>query len=198
MLRPFQKRFLKGALAPDIDIAALSIPRGNGKSWLGAHILERCLTPGDSLFVKGSEYILCAASLEQARLCFRFIRAELEPTGEYRWLDSTTKVGVVHKSSNTRLRIISSNGKTAMGIVNCPVLVADEPGAWETVGGQLMSDAIETALGKPGSKMRAIYIGTLAPSNGGWWHELVAGAPREAPTFKRSKPMLKSGIHGAR
>ena len=37
-----------------------------------------------------------------------------------------------------------------MGIVNCPLLVADEPGAWETVGGQLMSDAIETALGKAG------------------------------------------------
>ena len=136
------------------------------------------MTPGDSLFQEGSEYLLCAASLEQARLCFRFIREALEPTGEYRWLDSTTKVGIVHKATNTRLRVISSNGKTAMGIVNCPTLVADEPGAWETVGGQLMSDAIETALGKPGSKMRAIYIGTLAPSHGGWWHDLIAGGSK--------------------
>ena len=51
-----------------------------------------------------------------------------------------------------------------MGIVNCPLLVADEPGAWEATGGQLMSDAIETALGKPGSAMKVIYIGTLAPA----------------------------------
>ena len=178
MLRRFQKRFLKGALAQGVDVAALSLPRGNGKTWLAAHILERCMTPGDDLFQEGSEYLLCAASLEQARLCFRFIRESLEPTGEYRWLDSTTKVGSVHKATNTRLRVISSNGKTAMGITGTPVLVADEPGAWETVGGQLMSDAIETALGKPGSKMRAIYIGTLAPSNGGWWHDLIAGGTK--------------------
>ena len=31
-LRGFQKRFIRGALAPGIDVAALSIPRGNGKS----------------------------------------------------------------------------------------------------------------------------------------------------------------------
>ena len=68
---------------------------------------------------------------------------------------------------------MSSNAKTAMGIVNCPLLVADEPGAWEATGGQLMSDAIETALGKPGSQMKVIYIGTLAPAMFGWWHELV-------------------------
>ena len=73
-LRPFQRRFLRAALAPKIDTSALSMPRGNGKSWLAAHVLARCLTPGDRLHVPGAEYLLCAASLEQARLCFRFIR----------------------------------------------------------------------------------------------------------------------------
>ena len=87
----------------------------------------------------------------------------------------STKVGITHKRTNTRLRILSSNGKTALDIVGCPVLVADEPGSWETVGGQLMSDAIETALGKPGSDMKVIYIGTLAPAMGGWWHDLIKG-----------------------
>ena len=67
-LRAFQKQFVKRALARGVDVAALSIPRGNGKSWLAAHLLRRCLTPGDSLYVKGSEYLLCAASIEQARL----------------------------------------------------------------------------------------------------------------------------------
>ena len=180
-LRPFQRRFLKGALAPGIDIAALSIPRGNGKSWLAAYVLQRCLTPGDALNVPGAEYILCAASLEQARIVFRFLRGELEISGvpnkeqPYRWLDSTTKVQITHKLSNTRLRIMASNGKTAMGITGCPLLVADEPGAWEATGGQLMSDAIETALGKPGSEMKVIYIGTLAPAKDGWWHARIEG-----------------------
>ena len=178
-LRTFQKRFVKGALAPGIDVAALSIPRGNGKSWLAAHLLTRCLTPGDSLHVAGAEYLLCAASIEQARLVYRFIRAELEPMGGYSLIDSTTRIGITHRASNTRLRVLSSNGKTAMGIVNCPLLVADEPGSWEVNGGTLMYDAIITALGKPNSPMRAVFIGTLAPSMSGWWHDLVNDGPTD-------------------
>ena len=177
-LRPFQRKFLKGALAPSTLTAGLSMPRGNGKTWLAAHILERCLTPGDALHVAGSEYLLCAASLEQARLCFRFIRPELEPRGGYRFLDASTRLGITHTATNTRLRVLSSNGKTAMGIVGCPLLVADEPGSWEVNGGQLMADAIDTAQGKPGSPMRVIYIGTLAPASDGWWHDLIQGGSR--------------------
>ena len=80
-LRPFQRRFLRAALAPGIDTSALCTPRGAGKTWLAAHVLARCLTPGDSLHVPGAEYLLCAASIEQARLCFRFIRAALDSPG---------------------------------------------------------------------------------------------------------------------
>ena len=174
-LRPFQQQFLRGALAPGIDTAALSIPRGNGKSWLAAHLLTRALTPGDALHVAGAEYLLCAASLEQARLSYLFSRADLEPTGEYRFLDSVTRIGITHKATNTRLRVMSSKAKSAFGIVHCPLLVGDEPGCWETSNGTLMADAIQTAQGKPGSAMRVIFIGTLAPSSSGWWHDLVDG-----------------------
>ena len=92
-LRPFQKRFVKGALAPGVDVAALSIPRANGKTWLAAHLLARGLSPGDPLHVPGGEYILCAASLEQARLCFRFVRAALEPRGGYTFVDASNRIG---------------------------------------------------------------------------------------------------------
>ena len=60
-----------------------------------------------------------------------------------------------------------------MGLVGCPWAICDEPGAWETTGGQLLFDAIETAKGKPGSPLRSLYLGTLAPSTDGWWHELA-------------------------
>ena len=172
-LRTFQRKFLSRALAPEIDTAALSIPRGNGKTWLAGHVLTRCLTPGDSLYQAGAEYLLCAASIEQARLCYRFIRMDLEPRGGYRFIDSVTRIGITHRASNTRLRVLSSNGKTAMGITGCPILVADEPGSWEVTGGTLMYDAITTAQGKPGSPLRVILIGTLAPASTGWWHDLI-------------------------
>ena len=119
--------------------------------------------------------MLCAASIEQARIVFRFARSELEPRSGYRFLDSHSRIGIVHRETNTRLRVIGSNGRTAMGLVNCPWAICDEPGAWETTGGQLVHDAIETAKGKPGSPLRVVYIGTLAPATSGWWHDLVNG-----------------------
>ena len=173
-LRLFQQRFVKAATAPGIDTAALSLPRGNGKSWLAARIVERVLSPGDTLFRPGTASVLCAASIEQARIVFRFAREALEPTGLYRFLDSHTRIGIIHRVTNTRLRVIGSNGKTAMGLVGCPWVIADEPGAWETNGGQLVHYAIETAKGRPGSPLRVVYIGTLAPAISGWWHELIA------------------------
>ena len=171
--RPFQRKFIARATGPGIDTAALSIPRGNGKSWLAGHLISKVLDPDDGLFRPGTESVLCAASIEQARIVFRFARETLEPTGQYRFLDSHTRIGIVHKTTNTRLRVIGSNGKTAMGLVGCPWAICDEPGAWEINGGLLLHDAIETAKGKPGSPLRVVYIGTLAPATSGWWHDLV-------------------------
>ena len=179
-LRPFQREFIKRATAPDIDTAALSLPRGNGKSTLAGYLGARAMTPGDDLFRPGTESVMVAASLEQARIVFRFARAILEPMGGYRFLDSHTRIGITHKASNTRLRAIGSNGKTAMGLVNTPWVFADEPGAWEVNGGQLVHDAVQTAQGKPLSPLKSIYIGTLAPATGGWWHDMVSEGTRRS------------------
>ena len=169
---------MAGALKPHVDTAALSLPRGNGKSALAGDLVRRILTPADRLFRPGTESVLCAASIEQARVVFRFAREWLEATGEYRFLDSHTRIGITHKESNTRLRVIGSKGKTAMGLVKCPWVIADEPGSWEVNGGTLMYDAIQTAQGKPESPLKALYIGTLAPAVSGWWHDLVSDGTR--------------------
>ena len=128
-LEPFQARFLKAATAPNVHLAALSLARGNGKSRLAAYLVERILNPADPLFRPGTESVLVAASIEQARIVFRFARAELEPLGGYRFIDSATRAAILHVASNTRLRVLGSNGKTAFGLVNCPWVVADEPGS---------------------------------------------------------------------
>ena len=41
-----------------------------------------------------------------------------------------------------------------------------------------MYDAMKTAQGKPGSPLRLVIIGTLAPATGGWWHDLIADGTR--------------------
>ena len=153
-LLPFQREFLKAVENPKYDTVAISGPRTLGKTFIAAKVLIRCMTPGDSLHQPGKEYILGAASLEQARLTYSFIREALEPTGEYRWVDSTTRLGATHKASNTKLRAISSNAKTSFGLVNVPIVVIDEPGALEIVGGQMLSDSLFTAQGKVGSRLK--------------------------------------------
>ena len=175
---------MAAATAPRTNLAVLSLPRGNGKSRLAAHLVERILNPADPLFRPGTESVLCAASIEQARIVFRFARTELEPSGEYRFIDSATRAAILHKSTNTRLRVIGSNGKTAMGLVNTPWAICDEPGSWESTGGQLLFDAIETAKGKPGSPLRSLYIGTIAPATGGWWHHLATGKSGKGRAIK--------------
>ena len=177
-LRPFQRRFIRAALAPGIKTAALSIPRGNGKTTLAAHLVARALTPGDPLCQPGNEIVQVAASLEQARLGFRMARAELEPRGDYKFSDSANKIGIRHVPTNTRLRVIASNGKTAMGLVGVGLAIADEPGSWETVGGQLLWEALAGALNKPGSPLKIIAIGTLAPARAGWWPQLIEAGSR--------------------
>ena len=175
-LRRFQTEFLRRAMNPGTDTAALSMPRGNGKSFLAAHLITRAMTPGDAMFQAGKEVVQCAGSIEQARMVFGFVRAALEGTNEYRWIDSVTRLGATHKETNTKLRVISSSGKTAMGLVNVGLAVADEPGSWELAGGLLMWDALTGAQGKPGSPLKIIVIGTLAPmatGAGHWWWDMV-------------------------
>ena len=65
-LRPFQRRFLAAALAPGVEVAALSLPRGNGKTTLLALLATRALTPGDELFVEGAQNVLIAGSIKQS------------------------------------------------------------------------------------------------------------------------------------
>ena len=149
-LQPFQTRFLSAATRKGVRTACLSTPRGNGKSRLASILAGRVLTPGDPLFVPGAESVLVAASLEQARIVFRFLRGDIEASGAYRFLDSHTRIAAVHEATNTRLaRRSASNGRAMMGLVDTPLgRSADEPGAWLPTGGALVHDAIQTAHGE--------------------------------------------------
>lgn len=166
-LLTFQKRFLR-SLA-DADTACLSLPRGNGKSWLAGKIAADAMQTVEA----HHEIVVVAASVNQGRIVFRFARQMLGEAG-WRYMDSAQRLEATRKDG-AKLRVIGSNGRTAMGLVNVPLVIADEPGAWEVIGGTLLHDAIETAQGKPGSPLKSIYIGTLAPATGGWWHDLVRG-----------------------
>ena len=173
-LRPFQRTFLKNALRPEVGIAALCLPRGNGKSTLSGFLGSRIMTPGDQMFHAGKENIIVAGSLQQGRIIFKIAKGMLGDDG-YRYVDTQTKLQITHLASDTRLRVQAANPKTALGIVDCPFVLVDEPGAWEVNAGTDLWDAIDTARGKPDSPMKVIIVGTKAPALTGWWIDLVDG-----------------------
>ena len=138
-------------------------------------MVARALTPGDPLYVAGGEVVLFAGSIEQCRLTYRQALGFLEPRiGEYRLVDSATRVAITHKASRTRLKAVGSNPKTSLGLVGVPLAILDEPAALHTIGGTALWDAVRTAQGKVGSPLKAILTGTLAPSApDSWWPVLV-------------------------
>ena len=178
-LKPFQRRFVARVVAPGIRRAALSLPRGNGKSWLAGYLASEALRPGGALFRAGDENVLLSGSFDQARYVYRFAKGLLGE-GEYVYADNKQRMEIRHKASGTRLTVKSSRARGAFGIVGARIAIADEPGAWDTAGGELMADALDTALGKPGSDLVVVYIGTLAPARAGWWRQLVEAGSHDS------------------
>ena len=85
----------------------------------------------------------------------------------------------------------SSRAKGAFGIVGAKLAIADEPGSFDAIAGELMNDALDTAIGKPGTNLRVVYIGTLAPSSHGWWHDLVAAGSNGSTYVQALQGALK-------
>ena len=172
-LKPFQEEFLANCRDPSIDLVAMSAPRGSGKSFLCGELITSLLDPNDELFVPGSECVLISGSIEQCRIIFRYARENLRNSKEYSFLDSATRVGITHRKTRTRLRVIGSNAKTTMGLVGVNFAICDEPSVWESNAGTLMWDALVTSQGKVNSHLKIVIVGTLAPALQGWYHDLI-------------------------
>ena len=177
---PYQRRFLAAVDDTRYRTVAASWPRGCGKTTCAGYIVARALTPGDPLYVEGGEVVLFAGSIEQCRLTYRQALSFLEPRiDEYRLVDSATRVAITRKDCRTRLKAVGSNPKTSLGLVGVPLAILDEPAALHTIGGTALWDSVRTAQGKPGSPLKAILTGTLAPAEpDSWWPLLVEGGSR--------------------
>ncbi len=175
-LTAFHRGWLRAVFEPGVEIGVLSCPRGSAKTWLAAQLAALAIRSGSPLWHPGLEVLAVSGSLEQSRVLLRMVREALaDVEADYRWLDSGQRLQVTHKATQTKLRILSSSAKRAMGLEGFSMILADEPGSWEVRGGALMWDALRTALGKrAGLGQRLILIGTRAPADvGTWWPALI-------------------------
>ncbi len=197
-LKPFQRRLLDVAYSGDYRILAWSMPRGAGKSYLAARFIRDLIDPTSKHYVgPGREVVMMAASQKQARVLWTYLCRWLDDGVTFKSGKATNNLCVHNPATETGAWIYSSNAKTTFGLVGVPWVIADEPGAWEVAGGKMMQDAIETSMGKLGSSLRVLYIGTRAPAKHGWWIDLLdGGTPKAAPSSATSIATVNDGMTG--
>ena len=137
-----------------------------------------------SLFRAGTESHLIAASLGQSRrTSFRALKQIVESRPDFESFRGSLRIETSVLLPTFRpirgFLYWHRRAQRRRGLSTVLGDLADEPGAWETIGGEAMYTAIQTAQGKPGSPLRALYLGTLAPGKGQWWLDLVKGGSSE-------------------
>ena len=169
-LLAWQRRFIRGSFAPDVQSAALSISRANGKSVLIAAIGAASVDVGAPLVSPMGECVIVAGSFAQALIIFRHIKAFLSPTLEahgrrFRVSDTINHAVISDRETGASVRALGNNPKSLHGLQPKLVLL-DELAQWEAHLIDPALSALSTSLGKiPDSRMIAIGTRPAAPDH---------------------------------
>ena len=172
---PWQSRFIRGAFAPGVQSAALSVARGNGKTALLSGIA--CATLDGPLTVPRGETVVAASSFEQARIAFEHVLAfmgdALRDRGRWKVWDAAQQARVENRVTGARVRCIGSDPRRAHGLAPTLVL-ADEPAQWPETTGERMVAALRTAAGKQ-PHSRFVALGTRPADETHWFAKMLSG-----------------------
>lgn len=166
-LAPFQKKFVHGALKSGVNIAVLSIGRGNAKTALSAGIaLGALLGSWDSQ--PRREIIIAARTRDQGRVAYDFVVGFIRGLAEETQAQITVRrsprleIEFAGDGGGHIIRVIAADGKSALG--TAPTLVImDERGHWQIDQGDALEAALISGLHKRGG--RALIISTSAPDD---------------------------------
>lgn len=163
-LAPFQKQFVRGALDHAVNLAVLSIGRGNAKTALSAGIaLGALLGRWDGQ--PRREVLIAARTRDQARIAWEFVAGfsrslpdEIQKALTFR-RSPRLEIEFEGDGGGHFLRAIAADGKSALG--SAPTLVLmDERGHWPLDRGDDLEHALLSGLGKRGGK--GLIISTSA------------------------------------
>lgn len=163
-LAPFQKKFVRGALADEVNVAVLSIGRGNAKTALSAGIaLGAVMGKWDRQ--PRREILIAARTRDQARIAFDFVVGFMRSLPEEEQaqfaIRRSPRLEIEYEGGGGGhfIRAIAADGKSALG--SAPTLVLmDERGHWHADQGDALEHALLSGLGKRGG--RALIISTSA------------------------------------
>lgn len=210
-LAPYQRDFIKGALAKGISIAALSVARGGGKSALSGGIALGHLLGEIDPQVK-RECLVAARTRDQGRIVYDYVQglARSLPEDVQKRLTwrKAPRLEVEYDAPDGPhvLRVIPADGRTALG-TSPSLCVADERAHWSERGEEL-EQSLLSGLGKRSG--RYIMISTSAPNDAHtfskWLDEPPAGcytqehraddgcAPDDIEQIRKANPGAEHGI----
>ena len=184
-LAPFQKQFVRGALAKEISVAALSIGRGNAKTALSSGLGLGALL-GELDNQPRREIVIAAKTRDQGRIAWNFVegfsRSLPDETQKALTFRRAPRLEIEYEGDGGGhvLRVLASDAKNALG--GAPTLaLLDERGHWTRDQGDALEHALLSGLGKRGG--RALIISTSAPDDSHpfskWLDEEQAGVFRQ-------------------
>ncbi|MDN5872791.1 MAG: terminase large subunit [Sinobacteraceae bacterium] len=166
-LAPFQKQFVRGALDPAVNVAILSIGRGNAKTALSAGIALGAVM-GEWDTQPRREIVIAARVRDQARIAFDFVCGFIRslPEDEQKLFNirRSPRLEIEYEGDGGGhfIRAIAADGKTALG--SAPTLVLmDERGHWALDKGDDLEHALLSGMGKRNGK--ALIISTSAATD---------------------------------
>jgi len=163
-LAGFQRQFIAGALADDIQIGILCVGRGGGKTTLGA-----ALALGGLMGVLDGqpkrEVLLAARTLEQGRIAYQYVSALIEsltPEEQAKFVvlkNPRLEIRYEDGSGPHYLKVVASDGRSALG-TSPTFILCDERGHWPVEKGDILESALLTGMSKRGG--RCMMISTSA------------------------------------
>jgi phage terminase large subunit-like protein len=192
-LAPFQKQFVKGALADGVNVAVLSIGRGNAKTALSAGIALGSVM-GEWDKQPRREILIAARTRDQARIAFDFVVGFMRSLSE-----DEQKLFTVRRSPRLEIeyegdcgghfiRAIAADGKSALG--SAPTLILmDERGHWAADQGDALEHALLSGIGKRGG--RALIISTSAADDA---HPFSVWLDEDGPGVYRQEHRPSPGL----
>lgn len=162
-LGKFQRQFVEGAFAEGVNIAALSVGRGNGKTGLAAALAVTHLL-GQWDAQPQREVVVAARTRDQAQTCFNFARSFIGDREDVKVRrGAALEIEFEDGNGPHMLKAVASTGKGVLGGA-ATLAILDERAAWMESRGAEMEAALLTSLGKRNG--RALLISTSAPDDG--------------------------------
>ena len=176
-LMPWQKAWLKGALAPDVVTSAISVPRTNAKSTTSAGVA--CAAFDGPLAQNRAPVLLLASSLEQSRILFQhckwFLRPRLDKDPRrYTVRDSVNVAQIIDHQTDSKIICRASDPDRLAGTAFSLAVIDEMRSIKPPERAARLWAILETGIGKL-EQSRIWAIGTKPSDHDHIFNRLLAG-----------------------